>query len=129
VTRRIEPGATWMACDLHTHTPFDPTRSFGVDVRAAMQALRQEQPARLTQIAERFIDACAAAVNGEGLDLVAITDHNSIDGYRILRPYFEAILSQRNRTTPAILPGVEFSVGGERPIHFLVVFAKATPPT
>ena len=29
---------------------------------------------------------------------------------------------------PAILPGVEFSVGGERPIHFLVIFAADTDP-
>ena len=29
---------------------------------------------------------------------------------------------------PAILPGVDLSVGGERPIHFLVIFAPDTDP-
>ena len=29
---------------------------------------------------------------------------------------------------PVVLPGVEFSVGGERPIHFLTIFARETHP-
>ena len=65
------------------------------------------------------------------MDLVALTDHNSIDGYRYLRAQFETLERQardQKLPMPAILPGVEFSVGGERPIHFLVIFAADTDP-
>ena len=77
------------------------------------------------------MQACRKAANGEGMDLVALTDHNSIEGYRYLRPQFETLKLQardQGLRMPAILPGVEFSVGGETPIHFLVVFASQTDP-
>jgi len=77
------------------------------------------------------VQACRNAADDEGLDLVALTDHNSIDGYRYLKSQFETLARQardQRLTMPAILPGVEFSVGGERPIHFLVVFAASTDP-
>ena len=64
-------------------------------------------------------------------DLVGLTDHNSIDGYRYLRAQFETLGRQardQGSAMPAILPGVEFSVGGERPIHVLVIFAADTDP-
>jgi len=63
--------------------------------------------------------------------LVALTDHNNIEGYRRLAPQFETIAQlarEQGRKMPAILPGVEFSVGGERPIHFLVYFEKVRTP-
>lgn len=127
----VEPGARWLRCDLHVHTPFDGEKKFGEDIRAAIEALRKSKPQRLAEIAERFVDACRNAANGEGMDLVALTDHNSIDGYRYLKSQFETLERQakdQELTMPAILPGVEFSVGGERPIHFLVIFARETNP-
>lgn len=33
----VEPGARWLRCDLHVHTPFDRTKRFGEDVKAAGQ--------------------------------------------------------------------------------------------
>ncbi len=128
---RIEPGARWLRCDLHVHTPFDDSKKFGEDVRGAIEAMKKEKPQRLAAIAERFVDACRAAAGGAGVDLVALTDHNSIEGYRRLKPFFDAITQQARdqaKTMPAILPGVEFSVGGERPIHFLAIFAANTQP-
>ena len=125
------PGARWRRCDLHVHTPFDAEKKFGENLRAAIDALKKEKTAKLAAIAERFAEACRAAAEGEGLDLVALTDHNSIDGYRLLRPFFDSITQRASAAGeggPPILPGVEFSVGGERPIHFLVVFAAATEP-
>ncbi|HVT58238.1 MAG TPA: hypothetical protein VHR45_07545 [Thermoanaerobaculia bacterium] len=113
------------------HTPFDGEKTYGEDIRAAIDALKKEKPQRLAAIADRFVQAGRSAANGEGLDLVALTDHNSIDGYRYLRSQFESLALQardQGLTMPAILPGVEFSVGGERPIHFLVIFAASTDP-
>jgi DNA repair ATPase RecN len=127
----IPIGARWLRCDLHVHTPFDGEKQFGEDIRGAIEALKKEKPPRMAEIAERFIDACRSAADGEGIDLVALTDHNSIDGFRYLKPQFD-LLSRQARDEglrmPAILPGCEFSVGGERPIHFLVIFASSTDP-
>lgn len=123
-----EPGARWLRCDLHVHTPFDPEKRFGEDIRAAIQALRKSDATRLAAIAQNFVDACRAADDGRGIDLVALTDHNSIEGYRRLRPLFESIAQDVGKPMPAILPGVEFSVGGERPLHFLTIFASDTRP-
>jgi len=131
VVETLEPGARWLRCDLHVHTPFDPERTFGENVKHAIDAFKKEKPEKLAEIAGRFITACREGANGEGIDLVALTDHNSIDGYRYLKPLFAAIAQQsqnENLSMPVVLPGVEFSVGGERPIHFLAIFALDTDP-
>ena len=116
-----ESGARWMRCDLHVHSPFDNTKKFGEDVRQVIDKTG-DTSARTAEIAKKFVSACNAAK----LDLVALTDHNSIDGYRHLKPHFDNLTrSERSPglEMPVILPGVEFSVGGERPIslfsHFL----------
>ncbi len=116
-------GARWLRCDLHVHTPFDAEKKFGEDLKAAIQSFRDSDPLRLEAIAERVIQACREAADGEGMDVIALTDHNSVDGYRFLSPYFGCV---DERSTPVILPGVEFSVGGERPIHILVIFEAST---
>ncbi len=125
------PGACWLRCDLHVHTPFDPEKKFGENVKHAIEAFRKEKPQKIAEIASRFIEACRKGSGDDGIDLVALTDHNSIDGYRYMRSTFETIAEQdraRGVTTPVVLPGVEFSVGGERPIHFLTIFAAKTDP-
>ena len=130
-SRHAEPGARWLRCDLHVHTPFDPEKRFGEDIRAAIEAMQKSDATRLAAIAENFVDACRAADHGRGIDLVALTDHNSIEGYRRLRPQFQSIADRaqdEGKPMPAILPGVEFSVGGERPLHFLTIFASDTRP-
>ena len=126
-----EAGARWLRCDLHVHTPFDREKKFGENIRAAIEAFKKERPQRLAEIADRFVTACRDAADSAGVDLVALTDHNSIEGYRYLRAQFETLARQardQGLAMPAILPGVEFSVGGERPIHFLVIFATSTDP-
>ncbi|NLG84491.1 MAG: hypothetical protein GX493_07800 [Firmicutes bacterium] len=126
---RLLPGARWLRCDLHVHTPFDPEKKFGENIQAAIEAFKKEKPNRLAEIAERFIEACRQAIEKQGLDLVALTDHNTIDGYKYLKPYFDSFVQhaqEQGQKIPIILPGVEFSVGGERPIHFLVIFAANT---
>ena len=131
MTDQRVPGARWLRCDLHVHTPFDKEKRFGENLHGAIQALRKERPKRVAEIAEHFIQACRSAADGAGIDVVALTDHNSIDGYRYLKPQFDALARQaadQGISMPAILPGCELSVGGERPIHFLVIFAAKTDP-
>ncbi len=126
-----EAGARWLRCDLHVHTPFDEAKKFGEDIRGAIEAFKKAETTRLAQIAERLVNACRSAADNAGLDLIALTDHNSIEGYRRLRPFFDSIAQRakdEGSLMPAILPGVEFSVGGERPLHFLVIFASETKP-
>ncbi len=124
-----QPGARWLRCELHVHTPFDKEKKFGANVKHAIEAFKKERPEKLAAIAGEFIAACQNADGGKGLDLVALTDHNSIAGYRYLKPQFDIMAQQardRGENMPVVLPGVEFSVGGERPIHFLVIFASKT---
>ena len=131
-TTHVEPGARWLRCDLHVHTPFDGEKKFGEDIRGAIAALKKADATRLAAIAERFIQACRSADGGNGVDLVALTDHNSIEGFKRLRPLFQSIRDRAQddgNPMPVVLPGVEFSVGGERPIHFLVIFASDTDPS
>lgn len=130
MTQRQDPGARWLRCDLHVHTPFDREKKFGDDIKSAIDAFKKEKPQKLAEIASRFIEACCQGAGGAGIDLVALTDHNSIDGYRYLKPLFDSIAQQAKDSLapmPVVLPGVEFSVGGERPIHFLAIFASDTP--
>ena len=129
-TPRVEPGARWLRCDLHVHTPFDGEKEFGEDIRGAIQALKNADVRRLAGVAERFVEACRTA-GGHGVDLVALTDHNSIEGYKRLKPQFQSIAQRAHdegKSMPVVLPGVEFSVGGERPLHFLTIFASNTRP-
>lgn len=96
--------------------------------RHAFQSAPEED---IRSLAVQFINACTNADSGHGLDIVAITDHNTIEGFRILKPHLDAVQAERMRDglkSPVVLPGVEITVGGERPIHLLVIFASGTDP-
>lgn len=120
------PGAHWIRCDLHVHTPFDGEKQFGEHVEPAVAAKRKGDDKPLREIAQRFFDACVRAELG----LVGITDHNSADGFAALSPFLAA-LGRDDRSNggraPVFLPGIEFTVGGERPLHFLALFGAETP--
>lgn len=123
MTQSFDCGARWLRCDLHVHTPFDGEKRFGEDIQAAIRSLKDSNSSQLKAIASRLLEACKHAADGEGIDLIALTDHNSIEGYRHLSTYFE---SDDRPSVPIVLPGVEFSVGGERPVHILVIFERKT---
>ncbi len=123
--RERHNGAKWLRCDLHVHTAFDATRTFTEDCVGALARSAKGDQSCLRGIASRFVDACNAADGGEGLDLVAVTDHNSIEGYRHLAPHWDAMRSAGERL-PMILPGVEVTVGADAGCHVLVVFGHET---
>ena len=124
-----ESGARWLRCDLHVHTPFDREKNFGENIEHAISDSEKGKPQRLAEIANKLVNACKEAANGDGLDLVALTDHNSIEGYRHLKPQFDNLARRagsEGARMPVIVPGVEFTIGGERPIHCLVIFSLQT---
>lgn len=110
------PGARWLRCDVHVHTPLDPSRTFGEDVAAALHKRDKGDDAPLRVIAFRMFDACRDA----GLDLVVFTDHNGVEGYRLLTPFLDEWRRDRDAEL-TVLPGVEVSVGAERVLHVLLV--------
>lgn len=113
--------ADWLKADLHVHTPADGTKSFGEEFGLAVREQEAGKPQKLQAIAKRFRDACVSV----GLELVAVTDHNSCHGYFAMAPHLAALDAAARATgDPMVtfLPGVELTVGSERPIHVLLVF-------
>jgi len=113
-------GARWLRADLHIHSPFDPTRKFGENIREAIEAFDAGKTSLIDRIADRFLDACIAA----GLDIVAVTDHNMVDGLRRMQPRINERMEEAaaaGMAIPVVFPGIEITAGGERPIHFLVL--------
>jgi len=51
--------------DLHAYTPFDKKKNLGQDIRGAIEAFKKQEAERLVAVAERFIEACDAAADGE----------------------------------------------------------------
>lgn len=118
----MSSGAYWLRSDLHVHTPFDRTKRFSEDVQGTLGALEGGDDSRLREMAGRFFDACRDA----SLDLVAITDHNSIEGYKYLQPHVQR-LCEDEQNSLQLLPGVELTVGGERNLHVLLIAEQRTP--
>lgn len=122
-------GAKWMRCDLHAHTPFDCSRTFGVDASGARAKAAAGDSAGLTAIADQLFNACSTACEGEPLDLVVLTDHNSIEGYGLLSHLLDELTQSRaeaGERVPTFLPGLEVTIGTERPLHINLVFPKST---
>jgi predicted ATPase len=101
--------ANWLRVDLHAHTPFDETRNWGRSARSERDKSLSSSP----QQARAWLDRCVEA----GIDIVAITDHNTLAGYDEVR---EVLGAWRSETGSGllVLPGVELHVDG---CHFLVV--------
>ena len=115
-------GARWIRCDLHVHTPFDGEKRFGENVEHARQKFDKGDEKDIKDMAWRFFDAC----RDKKLDLIAITDHNTVDGLR----YFVKYLSdwqQDQEYALEMLPGIELTLGGERNLHVLLIADSQTP--
>lgn len=116
-------GAVWRACDLHVHTPFDRTKKFGEDIRKVHEQRDKGNLDPLRRVAFKFFDSCSQA----GLDLVALTDHNSVEGYELITPHLPEWVKSTGASLE-ILPGVEVTVGTERNLHVLLVIEKKAKP-
>jgi len=114
-------GAVWYRCDLHCHTPFDSTKRFGEDCRGAITAHGNGRGEALQAIVYRWLDTAS-----ERADVIAVTDHNSVDGYGLVQRYLPLWREQTEKNL-SILPGMEVTCGGERNLHLLVIAAQDTP--
>lgn len=122
-------AAEWCRCDLHVHSGYDRKNFTDQPITGDARAFQQAPERDIHKLAVQFLNACDSAANGEGLDIVAITDHNTVDGFKRLQPHIDEIRQARlraGRKTPVVLPGVEISIGGERPIHLLIIFSADT---
>ncbi|MBI5487414.1 MAG: PHP domain-containing protein [Deltaproteobacteria bacterium] len=96
-TERVPPGSRWWKCDFHVHTP-----QSGADYQDA-----NASPASI-------IDAAVSA----GLEVVAITDHNTFG----LTAELQACAANRGLV---VFPGFEINAGSG--IHLLAIFDVDTP--
>jgi hypothetical protein len=122
-------GREFKKVDLHIHTP--ESEDYGGNKKDPKEYLR-----------------ILRAAKSERLSIIAITDHNSIEGYRKIKDLELALSAERNRLLAAspsqaterlssiekdlslfqnilILPGVELEV--RYGIHILVIFNNTTP--
>lgn len=129
--KRNQCGAEWLRCDLHMHSGYGRRSFTDLRVTRDRHAFQSAPEEDIRNLAVQFMNACSKADNGHGLDIVAITDHNTIEGFKILKPHLDAVQAERVRDglkSLVVLPGVEITVGGERPVHLLVIFASDTDP-
>ena len=93
-------------CDFHIHTPASKcfSKESGKDNNYAYH-----------EIVYNFIES--------DLSIIAITDHNTCDGYYVLKPIFDAQIAARKMNgQKTILPGVEITCMGT---HFLAIFSPS----
>jgi AAA domain, putative AbiEii toxin, Type IV TA system len=88
--------------DLQVHTPADPDHEYGAEWGP------DPDPAFAEALVGRFREA--------GVDVIAVTDHNRLDWYPVVRAAGE-------RAGVAVFPGLEISVNG---CHLLAIW-EATP--
>lgn len=97
----MAPGSKWYKFDIHTHTPYS------YDYAKLDPALKSITPKEWLR---HFID--------EGIQCIAITDHNS---GAAIDPYKSAAEDLRNQGVDiTIFPGVEITVQGG--VHILAIF-------
>ncbi|WP_139164835.1 AAA family ATPase [Clostridium gasigenes] len=103
---RVNKASKFYKCDLHIHTPasLDYQRCFNKD--------EEEQEYHL--FLEHFIES--------DVDVIAITDHNTVNGYYRIQEIVEKDNDLKMKLgNKLILPGVEITCYGK---HFLAIFPK-----
>lgn len=103
---RVNKSSKFYKCDLHIHTPAsaDYQRCFNRD--------EEEHEYRL--FLEHFIES--------DVDVIAITDHNTVNGYYKIQEIVEEDNDLKIKLgNKLILPGVEITCYGK---HFLAIFPK-----
>jgi ABC-type cobalamin/Fe3+-siderophores transport system ATPase subunit len=109
----ISNGARFFKCDLHVHTP-------------ASKDYRENRRNDDSVEDTRYIDILKKA-SELGLDLVAVTDHNSVEGYRKLRELLHTKAMRDQFSDIAVLFGVEITVEAGRYVHLTAFFDERTP--
>lgn len=90
------------------------------DLAGPVQRAEGGDDSALQSLAYEFFDACKS----RRLDLIAITDHHSIEGYSRFINYLDEWI-QHSGHSLYILPGVEITFGDGVPVHALVLFDES----
>lgn len=103
---RVNKSSKFYKCDLHIHTPAS------MDYQRCFSKEEEENEYRL--FLENFIES--------DVDVIAITDHNTIDGYYKIKDLLEKDNELKSKLrNKLILPGVEITCYGK---HFLAIFPQ-----
>ena len=107
--KQLPNGARFYKCDLHTHTPADKNfncEGYNVDTEVD----KQEFGRRIVEYARKEV----------GLDVLGITDHNTVEWIPYIQKYAEEM-------GLVIFPGVELGAqAGKKAIHFIALFNPGT---
>lgn len=106
-------GARFFSADLHVHTPASK------DYKERRYPDDPGDDARYLDILRRSKDL--------GLDVIAITDHNTVAGYRKVRELLRTREAQVRLQGVAVLFGVEITVEAGRYVHLTAYFDHETP--
>jgi len=110
-------GATFRRADLHLHTPGE-----GQSFRAGMELNTEVQRRAFAEAyVQRALDA--------GLEIIAITNHNSTAYIDLIRQAAQARTERSECDTAlTILPGVEVGTdSGRDGVHLLAIFDQDVP--
>jgi hypothetical protein len=111
MNQKFTKGSLWRKCDLHVHTPLDHEWINKPDIST---------PARKSEFAKNFVDFAIC----EGLELIAVTDHNFCNHPNDL--ILPDILNEAEGKPITILPGFELTVKDGSGIHVLIIFREKT---
>lgn len=108
---QLPNGARFYRADLHAHTPADPHFHCG-DYNLNTEEERQKLAREYVRFAREV----------QKLDIIAITDHNSVGWLGYIQQAAEG-------SGLIVIPGVELGANeGKRQVHFLALFEPGTPP-
>lgn len=100
-----ENGANYHLCDLHVHTPGDEGYSTPEDINVNTEEGKEE-------FSKRFVESALE----EGISVIGITDHNSVD-------WVDWIRDAAKGTDLTVFPGFEISAkAGKGGIHLVCLF-------
>jgi len=115
---RTESYARFLKCDLHMHSPMDP--SWRDD---ATRPRPRDSDDRKRDVAREYLRAC----HGQELDVIAITDHNFAESHehsfiKWLREENEGVAERDGRHPLVIFPGFEVEASVGKGCHVLCLF-------
>jgi len=106
-------GARYFRADFHIHTP-------------ASKDYREKPYSDDPNDEKRYIDILRKCKE-IGLDIIAITDHNTIDGYKKIKSIQQSKSWRSEFSDLFVLLGVEITVEAGRYVHLIAYFDEQTP--
>lgn len=109
----VPSGARFFSADLHVHTPASK------DYKEKRYTDDQTQDRRYLDLLRKSKEL--------GLDIVAVTDHNTVEGYKEIKGLLHPRSARDEFAGVAVLLGVEITVEAGRYVHLTAYFDEGTP--